>query len=218
MKSSRALLLLVFVFVASRAFAASFEGKIELLTTEGRKSFTTTFYFKADKMRVETSEAGEAGAMIMDMTAKQMMILMPSEKMYMVINAGGAMENVAADSAPPVKTGRVETILGYECHEYTVTGKKSVTEYWAAKGLGVFRAMTRGGPGGPPAGMSAWEAEAMREGLFPLRTIERTANGKVRSTMEATAIDTGSQPAALFAAPADFTKFEMPSFGKMFGN
>jgi hypothetical protein len=217
MKMPRTLLLLVFVFVAARAFAAPFEGKIELKTTEGRKSFTSTFYFKGDKMRVESTESSDAGAMIMDMTAKQMMILMPSEKMYMVMNAGGAMEQVAADSVPPVKTGRTETILGYECHEYTVTEKKTVTEYWAAKGLGVFRAMTRGGPGGPPAGMSAWEIEAQREGLFPLRTIERSTNGKVRSTMEATAIEPGSQPASLFTPPADFTKFEMPSFGKMFG-
>lgn len=217
MKMPRTLLLLVFVFVAARAVAAPFEGKIELLTTEGRESFTTTFYFKGDKMRVESTESNETGAMIMDMTAKQMMILMPSEKMYMVVDAGGAMEQVAADSVPPVKTGRTETILGYECHEYTVTEKKTVTEYWAAKGLGVFRAMTRGGPGGPPAGMSAWEIEAQREGLFPLRTIERSTNGKVRSTMEATAIDPGSQPASLFTPPADFTKFEMPSFGKMFG-
>jgi hypothetical protein len=217
MKTPRTLLLLVFAFVAARAIAAPFEGKIELLTTEGRKSFTTQFYFKGDKMRVETSESGEAGAMVMDMTTKQMMILMPSEKMYMVMNAGGQMEEVAADSVPPVKTGRIETILGYECHEYTVTEKKTVTEYWAAKGLGVFRAMTRGGPGGPPAGLSAWEAEAMREGLFPLRTIERSANGKIRSTMEAKVIEPGSQPDSLFTPPSDFTRFEMPSFGKMFG-
>ena len=208
---------LILASVAGNTLATAFEGKIELLTTEGRKSFTTTFYFKADKMRVETSEAGEAGAMIMDMTAKQMMILMPSEKMYMVINAGGRLEEVAANSTPPVKTGRTETILGYECHEYTVTEKKTVTEYWAAKGLGAFRAMTRGGPGGPPAGLSAWEAEAQREGLFPLRTVERATSGKVRSTMEATAIEPASQPDSLFTPPKDFTKFEMPSFGKMFG-
>jgi hypothetical protein len=218
MKTPRTLLFLVLVFVAARAFAAPFEGKIDLLTTEGKKSFTTTFFFKGDKMRIETSEGREAGAMIMDMTAKQMTIIMPSEKMYMVINAGGAAEQVANNSAPPVKTGRVETILGYECHEYTVTEKKIVTEYWAAKGLGAFRSMARGGPGGPPAGISAWEAEAMREGLFPLRTIERAANGKVRSTMEATAVAPGNQSDALFVAPAGFTKFEMPSFGKMFGN
>lgn len=217
MKTSRVLLLLFLVSIAARTVAAPFEGKVDLLTTEGRKSFTTTFYFKGDKMRVETTEGGEAGAMIMDLKAEQVIILMPSEKMYMVMNTSGAMEAVDDNSPPPVKTGRVETILGYECHEYTVTEKKTVTEYWAAKGLGVFRAMTGGGPGGPPAGLSAWEAEALRDGLFPLRTVERLANGKVRSTMEATAIEPGRQPESLFAPPKDFTKFEMPSFGNMFG-
>jgi len=134
------------------------------------------------------------------------------------MNIGGQMEQAQqGDSNPPVKSGRTETILGYECHEYIVTEKKTVTEYWAAQGLGVFRAMTRGGPGGPPSGPSAWETTAQNEGLFPLRTVERSLKGKEISRTEATAVTPGSQPASLFTAPADFTKFEMPSFGKMFG-
>jgi hypothetical protein len=218
MKMPRALLMLVLVSVAASASAAPFEGKIELLTKEGRKSFTTSFYYKGDKMRIESSESGDTGAMVMDMTAKEMMILMPSEKMYMVMKFGGQMEETTTDAATaPVKTGRIETILGYECHEYTVTEKKTVTEYWAAKGLGVFRSMVRGGPGGPPQGLSPWEVEAMREGLFPLRTIERSLKGKELSRTEATVIEPGSLSASLFVPPQGFTKFEMPSFGKMFG-
>jgi hypothetical protein len=215
MKMLRALLTVVLVSVAARALAAPFEGKIELLSTEGKKSFTTTFYYKGDKMRVESSEAKDTGAMVMDMAAKEMLILMPSEKMYMVMKFGGQMEEKTTDTTTaPVKTGRTETILGYECHEYTVTENKKVTEYWAAKGLGVFRSMARGGPGRPPAGLSPWEAEAMREGLFPLRTIERSVKGKEISRSEATAIEPGSLSASLFAPPKDFAKFEMPS---MFG-
>lgn len=217
MKTLRALMFLVLASVATRAFADSFEGKIELLTTEGKKTYTVTYYYTTDKMRIESTEGGEAGAMIMDFPAKQMMILMPSEKMYMVMNIAAQMEQGKGDSNPPVKTGRTETILGYECAEYTVTEKKTVTEYWAAKGLGAFRAMARGGPGGPPPGPSAWESEAQREGLFPLRTIERSLKGKELSRTEATAVTPGSQPASLFTPPSDYNRFEMPSFGKMFG-
>ncbi|HUG09660.1 MAG TPA: DUF4412 domain-containing protein [Opitutaceae bacterium] len=216
MKTSRALFLVI-LSVAARAVAAPFEGKIELLTTEGKKSFTTTFHYKDDKMRIESSESKDTGAMVMDMTAKEMMIMMPSEKMYMVMKFGAQVEAATETTTAPVKTGRTETILGYECHEYTVTEKKTVTEYWAAKGLGVFRSMARGGPGGPPAGLTPWEAEAMREGLFPLRTIERTVKGKVVSHTEVKAIEPGSLSASLFVPPKDFTKFEMPAFGKMFG-
>jgi len=211
------LLLLIVLSVAARAIAAPFEGKIELKTTEGKKSFTTTYHYKGDKMRVESSEASDTGAMVMDMTAKEMMILMPSEKMYMVMKFGGQTEETTDTSTAPVKTGRTETILGYECHEYTITEKRTVTEYWAAKGLGVFRSMARGGPGGPPQGLSPWEAEALREGLFPLRTVERSAKGKELSRSEATVIEPGSLSDSLFVPPKDFTKFEMPSFGKMFG-
>ena len=144
MKTLRALLIIVLVSVAARAIAAPFEGKIELLTTEGKKSFTTTFHYKGDKMRIESSDAKETGAVVMDMTAKEMMVLMPSEKMYMVMKFGGQMdETTTGTGTAPVKTGRTETILGYECHEYTITEKKKVTEYWAAKGLGVFRSMVR---------------------------------------------------------------------------
>jgi len=218
MKMFQAVFLSIVVSAAAHATPSSFEGRIDLLTTEGRKTFTTTFYYTAAKMRIETSEGGEAGAMIMDLAKKEILMLMPSEKMYMVMNIGEQMERPADNSPPPVKTGRTETILGYECVEYTVTGKKTVTEYWAAKGLGVFRAMARGGPGGPPTGLSTWESEAAREGLFPLRTVERNVKGKELSRTEATAITPGSQPASLFVPPKDFQKFEMPSLGKMFGN
>lgn len=210
MKTIQALLLLLLATAVARADTPSFEGRIDLQTTEGRKTFTTTYYYKDGKMRVETTEGDEGGAMIMDFATKEMMMLMPSEKMYMVMNFGGHVGKAAKNSTPPVKTGRTETILGYECSEYTETEGKKVTEYWAAHGLGVFRAMMHGGPGGPPGGPSAWETEAMRDCLFPLRTIERLASGKVISKTEATAVEPGPQSESLFVPPKDYTKFEMP--------
>lgn len=221
MKTTRIFLIAILALFASRAVADSFEGKIDLKTTEGRKTSNISYFFKGDKMRIESSDAGETGAMIMDLGTKEMIIMMPSERMYMVMNAGAHQADAPQDSAPPVKTGRTETILGYECAEYTVTEKKTVTEYWAAKGLGVFRSMMRGGPGGPPSGPSAWELEAMRDGLFPLRIVERSLKGKELSRTEATAVNPGTQPTALFVPPRDYQKFEMPAFPgmpKMFGN
>lgn len=218
MKATRVFLFAILALVAGRAFAASFEGKIDLKMTEGRKTSNVSYYFKGDKMRIETSDAGESGAMIMDLTTKEMTMVMPSERMYMVMNAGAHQGPPPQESEAPVKTGRTEKILGYDCVEYTVTDKKTVTEYWAAKGLGVFRAMMRGGPGRPPSGPSAWELEAMRDGLFPLRIVEKSLKGKELSRMEATAIEPTSLSADLFAPPKGYQKFEMPVMPKMFGN
>ena len=182
-------------------------------TTAGKEVTPVTYYFKDAAMRIETTGEGKEAAMILDLEKKQMLTLMASEKMYMVMPIDGGPPARASEAAP-VKTGRTETILGYECAEYKVTGKKTVTEYWAAKGLGTFRAMRQGGP---PGGPSAWEREAQKEGLFPLRIVERNAQGKVISQTEATAIKLGSLEADLFEPPAGYQKFEMPGFGKMFG-
>ena len=209
MKTIRAILLLILASGALSAVAAPFEGKIVTVTTEGKKSFTTTYYCKGDKMRVETTEGDEGGVVIFDMAAKQMIMIMPSEKMYMTMNIGQHM-NSNKPSDPPVKTGRTETILGYDCDEYTVTEGKRTTTFWGAHGLGVFHAMMRGGPGGPPSGPSAFESAAESEGVFPLRTIETVARGREVSRTEATSVEPGSQPDSLFAPPKGYQSFSMP--------
>ena len=215
MKIFRATWLVILATLTLGAFGAPFEGRIAMRITEGKKTTTATFYCKGDLMRIESSESDE-GYAVFDMASKTMTMIMPSQKMYMVMNAG-AHAQPTAKSDPPVKTGNKEKILGYECDEYTVTDGKKVTTFWGARGLGVFHSMMRGGPGGPPPGPSALEKAAEAEGVFPLRTIETNARGKEVSRTEVTSVEPGAQPDSLFMPPEGFQKFEMPNMGSMMG-
>ena len=215
MKPIRTTCLAILATLTLGAFGAPFEGKITMQITEGKKSTSATFYCKGDLMRIESSESDE-GYMVFDMASKTMTMIMPSQRMFMVMNAGAHAQQ-PGQSDPPVKTGRKEKILGYECDEYTITDGKKVTTFWGAHGLGVFHSMMRGGPGGPPKGPSALEKAAESEGVFPLRTIETNARGKEISRTEVTSVEPGSQPDSLFVPPKGFQKFEMPGMGSMMG-
>lgn len=214
MKTIHALVVFALLSVAAHAAPSSFEGKIGLQISEGKKTSLLSYFFKGGLMRIEMTEAGENFAMILDLEKRESTMIMPSEQMYMVMKLGDETE-VADEGTAPEKTGRSETILGYVCEEYTVTEKKSVTEYWAAKGLGVFRGMRKDGPGASAA-PSAWEIMAEKDGLFPLRIVEKNPKGKELSRIQATSIEPGKLKDDLFAPPKGFQKFEMPNFGNMF--
>lgn len=215
MKTFQTVIFSVLVSVAAHAASSSFEGRINLLQTEGKTTVPVSYLFKGAHMRIEMTEGKEQLAVIINLEKRETIMIMAEEKMYMVTKFDTAPE-VADASSTPVKTGRTEKILGHECEEYTVTEKKTVTEYWAAKGLGVFRGMKEGGPGSSNA-PSAWEIEAEKNGLFPLRIVERNSKGKELSRTEATLIEPGKLDDSLFVPPKDFQKFEMPSFGNMLG-
>jgi len=207
--------------------ADAFVGKISLAMTDAKgKTTVMNNSMKGTSTRIDVE--GMPGGMIMDFTKREMIMLMTSEKMYMVmpIKEGNPHENPAAKPAADsdvVATGKTETILGYLCKQVMVTEGKKTTEMWIAEGLGMFGGM--GGPGGG-GGMfghkkgnaetaAKWEQALKGKSGFPLRVITRDAAGKESFKMEATKIEKGGVTDADFAPPADFQKFEMPDFGAM---
>lgn len=182
---------------------------------------------KEGYMRTDISNGkGALGASIMDMKNMQMIILMPQQQMYMVQpipqpNAAGRPAGAAAgqpstgNAESLQDTGVKETILGYVCTKYTVTGKNGTAEIWVTDQLGSFFGMPHGGPGGP-GGRSQppqeWENALKGGNFFPMRVISN--NGKSNFKMEVTAIDKTSLPDSLFQAPAGWRKFDM---GAMMG-
>jgi hypothetical protein len=195
-----------------------------------------TQMYRGSKSRTEISGGGQNTAMIMDMTAGTMTVLMPPQKTYMVMDmkkmgqglagmlgkgrkdsgSGGGMPG----SMPKITaTGRKETIAGHEC-EYYVMGEKGEAEVCSAKGLGMFM-MGQSPMGGAMSSIAALAtlgtnsdaAKLFADGFFPLKMVN-TEHGKREVVMEATRVEKKSLDASLFVPPPDYKEMKMPGFGR----
>ncbi len=218
------------LLTATIAHAASaFEGKVSLAITAGKgKPQVLDYSIKDTSLRIDMNADGQAIASIMDMKKMEMLMLMPSEKMYMVMPIKETVEKAAKKvevKEPDIeKTGRTETILGYKCEEYVTKEKNATTEIWIAEGLGTFMGLgENGGGGGGMGGMfggkkkaaAGWEEKFKGKPGFPLRVVSRDGKNKETFRMEATKIEPGSLPASLFQPPAGWQRMQMPNLGDM---
>ena len=129
--------------------------------------------------------------------------------------AGGTSPTVAvvnaaqtrAQSAAPTdvkltRTGKKETIAGYECEHVTVTSARETADICLAKGLGSYvNPMSAVRSGNEPA----WQKQLADEG-FPLKVTDAT--GKV--AMEVTRIEKKRLDNTLFSVPEHYTRMQMP--------
>ena len=224
----RGLLLAAFACVSLSASAAGFEGRVRMEITSGKKKdrMEMDYVMKGDKLRIEPQMDGRgehAGAMgmIMDMQAREMIILMDMEgrKMYMRRPIPQPTEQTTKSRdehqmSAPVATGRTEMIAGYKATEYRTTSNKGeVIELWLAKGLGPFMSMSGGNPmtgrGAPPPG---WENFARDGNMFPMRVVSHDTKGAETTRMEVTRVEKGPVSDALFS-PEGYSEFSMPGFG-----
>jgi hypothetical protein len=214
------------VLTAVSNTAVAFEGKISLSMTGDKKgrSQALDYSIKGQKLRMDMNAEGNPVATIMDMAKLEMIMLMPSEKMYMVQPikkpVEAAADKAVQNTADVEVTGKTEVILGYTCNQVLIKDKGTVTEAWLAEGLDGFQGL--GAPGGGGGGMfggkksanaAKWEEALKGKGGFPLRVISRDGKGKETYRMEATKVAPGPLPDSLFAPPSDFQKFQMPDLG-----
>lgn len=213
------------LLTAAASFAAdTFQGKVSLAITAAKgKAQVLNYSIKGNKLRMDVEAEGHVMASIMDIEKLEMLVLMPEQKMYMVMPIKQpiekAMQKQGEMTADIEVTGKTETILGYTCSQILVKDKGTVTEIWAAEGLGAFMGLGNNGGGGPFGGKSAakakWEEALKGKGGFPLRVLSRDAKGKESFKMEATNIEPGSLPDTLFVPPAGYQKFQMPDLGDL---
>jgi hypothetical protein len=204
------------------AAAQQFEGVVTMTVQGGRTGELTQMY-KAGKVRTEMKgPEGQSGVMLMEPGKSGMTMIMPSEKMYMVMDPAMMGGRAPRDTTPPkiTKLGTSETIAGKSCDNYRVESQQ-VHEVCAAKGMGFFGGMGGGpmmggrGPGGGQGGggMPAFASEKMmaefKEGFFPLR-ISRVEGEKKTVAMEVTTIEEKPLPSSLFEVPEGYTKMDMP--------
>jgi hypothetical protein len=99
-------------------------------------------------------------------------------------------------------TGVKETIAGYVCTKYEVTGASGNTaDIWATDQLGMFFGIPHGGPMGrsreaPPE----WEGMMKGGNFFPMRVVSNDSHGT--SKMEVSNVQKTSVSDSLFSAPS----------------
>ena len=206
-----------FFLVSTSCFAAEpFQGKITMRITSNGKSQDMVYAVKGSHMRVEMAMDGKTMSSIMDFKKQEMLMLMPEQKMYMVVALRDAAEKVAAAAADTTleKTSESEMILGYQANKYLVKSKdqKEPIEIWATEGLGHFANPSDIGPMGGKRKPAAWETELRSKGFFPLRTITKGRKGR-EDRMEVVNLEKVALADSLFAPPADYKRFEMPGLG-----
>ncbi len=217
---------LVLSLLAQGLAAQAFEGVVTWQM--GSKQETMTQAYKGNMVRTEMGRAGREGVMLIDGGARTMTMVMPNEKMYMVMSLdrpgmqGGQPD---AHDAPPkiTATGKTETIAGYTCEVYRYAeeaGKPETMEMCVAKGLGYF--MMGAGGGGmmgrgrdPMAGVAGAASnpeyvKLYKDGFFPLR-MTRIEGGKSELMMLATSIEKKSLDANAFKVPAGYQEMKMPA-------
>lgn len=115
------------------------------------------------------------------------------------------------------KTGKSESILGFQCDEYVVQEGEEETRFWGTTKFGnTFEHLKKTLSQSDEANEeSGWEAAAASMNIFPLRVIT-TRGGAALERTEVTRIEKMKTSAATFEAPAGYAKLEMGNApGKM---
>jgi len=193
-----------------KGFGSNFEGEVTLRTTRGTKAPQDMIVkAKGDKLRFETTTpTGEAASALFDPAANKVILVMDAQKAYMDMDftAPSAAPNTDPQTSAVDKTGKHETIAGFDCEDWVVkdpSGKR--TEVCIAEGLAFFDIDSLRHGGGP-----SWNKDLRDKKYFPLRSVEFDFTGKEVSRTEATKIEKKSLDASLFDVPAGYTKVATP--------
>ncbi len=200
--------------------AQGFEGIVNFRFGDSKDELIQSY--KGDKVRMDGMGMNE-GWMIME--AGSMKIVVPKEKMVMVMDVKGKRGKGQDKPTKVTALGTRETIAGRSCDNYLMEDKETY-EVCVAKGMGFFMFGSPGGPMGRGRGPSIPSFGAggsagggglppmLQDGFFPLR-ITKVKGEKRELQMEATKIELKSLDDALFDIPADFQEMKMPSMPGM---
>lgn len=186
--------------------------------------FDVTDLAKADKTGAAGMGVENGAAFILDPPAKKGYMLMPSQKMAMVIDfdqaaklggmapgAGPGKPGMPSTPSMPTdvptidKTGKKDTVAGYACDEWKVTSKSGRADLCVADGIRWigFRDLAAASPG---LGAVAFLGDVDR---FPLRVVAYDPDGKESGRVEATKVEKKKLEDAAFVVPTDYRVMDM---------
>lgn len=210
---------------------SDFEGEItSTITTKGKAPVDgpsqIVMGIKKPRYRVDlvgtpskNPALAQGGAILLDPPAKKGFILVPPQKMAMLIDLEKVknlpkgpipgLPNVpkGAPSAPPKidKTGKKDVVAGYSCDVWNVIADGKRTEVCVAEGI-TWVDLGDLGWSSPELTLAAVASEANR---FPLRAVTFDAAGAEETRMEATKVDKKKLDDARFVVPPDYRVVDM---------
>ena len=203
----------VLAFVAPPAAAQpAFEGVITMrMTAEGTpEPMTMRYLVRQGRMRSEIDARGMSMATIIDPAKREAYVVMPGQRMYMVMPLDAADAEAARGVAvtPEItRTGRRETIAGHACEHYLVKVEQETMDMCLATDMPAMALAGGGMSGAARAGQAAWQRALGRQAGFPLKVTRVGATGSV---LEVTRIEATPLDAALFEVPAGYQRMQMP--------
>jgi len=224
-------------FAAAAVAQGTFEGLVVgAMTTPEGKSMPFRYYQLGSRIRNEYGIEGHTMASIYDGTTGDMIMIMPQQKKYTVMNmrsASGTARQLAqgmsgqrggADGAPDFSkmkvtaTGRRETIAGISCEHYlfqnTEKPEAKPMDVCGATGMGFMGMAGEAGSSMMPSTIALLRsqnpelARIARQGFFPLKMTFSGEHGDAVWT--ATSIDRRRPDAALFQPPAGYSEMVIP--------
>lgn len=202
--------LLVASSLSARALTAqSFEGVVTVrVASRGGQAQEVEYLSRNGNVRINLATPAGPAAMLALAAEQKMYMVLDSQRAYMEINTGDVVAAAAKTPEPKItRTGRKETIAGYECEHVTVetSGTSGVqrTDACIASTLGRFIS-PMGGLGTSTA--PAWQRILTSEGGFPLKVT--LGDGTV--ALEVTKVEKKRVSDTQFRIPADYNKMDMP--------
>ena len=191
----------------------SFEGTIHYTLQSEAEPMQMIHSIKGSRMRIEVPlDDTNKAVSIVDLTNREISILMPGQNMYMSMPIPVGVELEGAGAPELIKTSETMTILGYECTRYLLKDASKEVEVWATEELGPYVSASNPMQKGSK---NAWETMLAGAGLFPLRVAEKDKSGDPIFSLDVTEVDKGPLDDALFMIPEGYQEFKMPSMQGM---
>ena len=116
------------------------------ITAPGRNSQMTSWYSGGSTVGMSAGSKNDM-FIVYDMTNKQAVTFMPAQKVYMVMDMekmkqrmekmGKSTEPVAAKDYKISKTGKKETIAGYDCEQWLISSSDAKSLVWVSTTVGI---------------------------------------------------------------------------------
>ena len=168
-----------------------FEGTIHMDTTSADGDVQMILYIKPQIMRTEMKSGQGEAVTIQDFERKKLYTLIPQMKQYSVTTMEDD-EKSDSDETKPVKTGKMEKILGYKCELYKMKSVEGKMEIWATKDLPKVKTLSHNVDGNT---------------LTPLRIITYDKNNRRVARQQVTKIVQKKLGSDLFKPPANYKEF-----------
>jgi hypothetical protein len=198
---------------AAAAVNPPFEGEIVLaVKDEMAMKLPTSITYDVKGNKVRYAAAAAPVYAVGDLDAQQVYAIDDGQKSYEALGVKPAPNAKAPPTQTVQKSGKVETIAGLTCEDWTIADGVEKVDVCASKGIEYFDLASDAKTGSTEA---PWAVALTTEKAFPLRVVVRDKAGKEEYRAEATRADRKKLDDALFQLPSAYKKADLAKETKL---